>query len=447
MDSNNINSFGASNSYRYLSVMSDGSLSKKTNTDKYKLILKIIAIIIAFGIILYILIEYKNFNSFLPDDIYKTILENYDKLIIFADIINLLTNYHIFFICFIIGFCVWNIYKSFIHILGFISIGFLVFCLKLIFMKKPLIFNLDYSKYNLSYDSLNKICSFTSEYECPSYRAAYVVYSYMSFISLLFKEKKFRNKTISKIFCKIFFSILCIFLNLSLIILLQTTLGSIIIGTGIGFIAYLFMFSILKIDYDRNEQMLSILNFNIVYYILINVAIVVVILCLYFFIDIDDDEKDNFKALCGETSYYFKELNLETIFKSLIFFCNLTMIICIKLQRKYIFKSDGAFLSRNFNEEEILEENNLMTQIKGVETLKFNTKTVVKYLCKVLICLGIALLSYLLFEIFKYFKDENYILFGIFTYFIPTNILIIFLFFFSKWLFIYLDFEVNTYSN
>ena len=128
MDSNNINSFGASNSYRYLSVMSDGSLSKKTNTDKYKLILKIIAIIIAFGIILYILIEYKNFNSFLPDDIYKTILENYDKLIIFADIINLLTNYHIFFICFIIGFCVWNIYKSFIHILGFISIGFLVFC-------------------------------------------------------------------------------------------------------------------------------------------------------------------------------------------------------------------------------------------------------------------------------------------------------------------------------
>ena len=55
MDSNNINSFGASNSYRYLSVMSDGSLSKKTNTDKYKLILKIIAIIIAFGIILYIL--------------------------------------------------------------------------------------------------------------------------------------------------------------------------------------------------------------------------------------------------------------------------------------------------------------------------------------------------------------------------------------------------------
>ena len=75
------------------------------------------------------------------------------------------------------------------------------------------------------------------------------------------------------------------------------------------------------------------------------------------------------------------------------------MIICIKLQRKYIFKSDGAFLSRNFNEEEILEENNLMTQIKGVETLKFNTKTVVKYLCKVLICLAIALLSYLLFDL------------------------------------------------
>jgi hypothetical protein len=442
-----MNSPGHSTSYRYLSVLSEGSFPKKSKTAKWKLILKIIAIVIALGIILYILIDYENFNSFLPEDLYKNILENYDKIIIYADVINYLTNYHVFFICFIIGFCVWNIYKSFIHIFGFISIGFFVFSLKLIFMKKPEIFNLDYSKYNLSYDSLNTICSFTSEYECPSYRAAYVVYSYMSFISLLFKEKKIRDKNIPKIFCKVFFSILCIFLNFSLILLLQNTLGSIVIGSAIGFIAYLFMFSILKIDYDRNEQMLSILNFNIVYYILINIAIVVVILCLYFFIDIDDNERDNYQALCGETSYYFKEMNLETVFKSLIFFCNLTMIICIKLQRKYIFKSDGAFLSRNFNEEEILEENNLVTQIKGVETLKFNIKNVVKYLCRVLICLGVALCCYLLFEVFKYFKDENYTLFGIFTYFVPTNLLIIFLFFFSKWLFIYLDFEVYTYST
>lgn len=442
-----INSPGNSNSYRYLSVVSEGSFPKKLKGAKCKLFLKIIAILIALAIILYILIDYENFNSFLPEDLYKSILENYDNIIIFAEVINYLTNYHIFFIFFIIGFCVWNIYKSFIHILGFISIGFFVFSLKLMFMKKPLIFNLDYSKYNLSYDSLSTICSFTSEYECPSYRAAYVVYSYMSFISLLFKEKKIRDKNIPKILFKIFFSILCIFLNFSLILLVQNTVGSIIIGSAIGFIAYLFMFSILKIDYDRNEQMLSILNFHIVYYILINIAIVIVILCLYLFIDIDDNEKDNFQALCGETSYYFKELNLETVFKSLIFFCNLTMIICIKLQRKYIFKSDGAFLSRNFNEEEILEENNLVTQIKGVETLKFTTKNVVKYLCRVLICLGVALCCYLLFEVFKYVEDENYRLFGILTYLIPTNILIIFLFFFSKWLFIYLDFEVYTYST
>jgi hypothetical protein len=441
------NRIGNTHSIGYFSVLSEENSSKKSKMKIWKLTLKIISIIIILGLIVYLLIDYENFNSFLSDEIYEKILKNFDRIKIYIDIINYLTNYHIFFICFIFGFCIWNIYKSFIHILGFISIGFVVFCLKLLFMKKPQIFNLDYSKYYLSHESIYKICEFTSEYECPSYRAAYVVYSYMSFISLLFKEKKFRNKTLPKIFCKVFFSILCIFLNLSLIILVQNTLAGIFIGAGIGLIAYIFMFSILKIDYDRNEQMLSIINFNIFYYLLINIAIVAVILCLYFFIDIDDNEKENFKALCGETGFYFKEMNLETIFKTLIFFCNFTMIICIKLQRKYIFQSDGAFLSRNFNEEEILEENNLVTHIKGVETLKFNTKNVVKHLCKILICLAIALCVYLLFEIFKFFKDENYITFSILTYLVPTNILIIFLFFFSKWLFIYFDLEVNTYST
>ena len=158
-------------------------------------------------------------------------------------------------------------------------------------------------------------------------------------------------------------------------------------------------------------------------------------------------EKDQFAKLCGNTEYNFKELNLETIFKSLFFFCNLTTIICIKLQRRFLFQSDGLFVSRNFNVEEIVESNNLMAQIKGEETLKFNTKHILKYLCKVLICLGIALLMYLIFQIIKYYKSENYVALSVMAYMIPTNLLIIFLFFFSKWLFIYLDLEVYTYSD
>ena len=123
------------------------------------------------------------------------------------------------------------------------------------------------------------------------------------------------------------------------------------------------------------------------------------------------------------------------------------MIICIKLQRRFLFQSDGLFVSRNFNVEEIVESNNLMAQIKGEETLKFNTKHILKYLCKVLICLGIALLMYLIFQIIKYYKSENYVALSVMAYMIPTNLLIIFLFFFSKWLFIYLDLEVYTYSD
>jgi len=438
----------STNSYGFFSVMSERSLPKKSKPKRCKLFLKFITIMITFGIILYLFINYNNVNErLLSEDLYLKILNNYDNIYVYADIIDHLTNYHVFLFFFIFGFCLWNIYKSYIHILGFFITELIIFILKLIFHKKPKILSIDFDKNILSSDSLNAICEFTSEYECPSYRSAYVVYSYMSFICLLFKEKKLRHRKKIKIGFKIFFVLICIFLNISQIFLLQSTIGSILIGSGIGFFIYFFMFSVLKIDYDRSEQMISILNFNIIYYFLINIVIIVIILLLHFFLDINEQEKQDFMALCEGTYYKFKEMNLETIFKSLFFFGNLIMIICIKLQKKIIFHSDGIFISRNFNVEEITDENNLITQIKNEETLKFNTKHIVKYLCKVLICLGIALFSYLLWHIFKYLREENYVIWSFLTYLIPANILIIFLFFCSKLLFLYLDLEIYNYSD
>ena len=438
----------SSNSYGIFSVMSERSLPKKPKRKKIKAFAKIILIIILFGFILYLCIDYSGFNTkILSDDLYQRILESYDNLYVYADIIDHLTNFHIFLIFFIFGFCLWNIYKSFIHILGFFILELIIFILKLIFRKKAKILSINLKDINLSPESINSLCEFTSEYECPSYRAAYIVYSYMSFICLLFKEKKLRNKKMVKICSKIFFSLICIFLNVSLIFLLQSTVGGILIGAGIGFIIYFFMFSLLKIDYDRSEQMISILNFNIFYYLLINIGVVAIILFLHFFLDIDDGEKQEFMELCGTTFYKFKEMNLETIFKSLFFFCNLTMIICLKLQKKFIFHSDGIFKSRNFNVEEIADENNLIAQIKNEETLKFNTKHIVKYLCKVLICFGIALIAYLLYQIIKDFRDENYVIMSFLMYLLPTNFLIIFLFFFSKWIFVSLDLELYSYQD
>ena len=436
----------STHSYGFFSVMTDKSLPKVSNNKLCKVITKVIIILLTIGLISYIFLDYDNFNKIFPDTTYQKMLENYDKIYIYSDIINYFTNYHVFLIFFIFGFCLWNIYKSFIHIFGFFVCEFILFILKLIFRKIPKVLTLNIDNINLSNKSLIKICSYTSEYECPSYRAAYVIYSYMSFICLLFKEKKLRNRKISKVCCRVIFAIICILLNSSLLFLMQSTIGSIIIGSGIGFIIYFFMFSLLKIDYDRSEQMVSFLNCNLSFYFLINITFAGIIIVLHFVLDLGG-EKDKFAKLCGNTEYNFKELNLETIFKSLFFFCNLTMIICIKLQRRFLFQSDGLFVSRNFNVEEIVESNNLMAQIKGEETLKFNTKHILKYLCKVLICLGIALLMYLIFQIIKYYKSENYVALSVMAYMIPTNLLIIFLFFFSKWLFIHLDLEVYTYSD
>ena len=88
-----------------------------------------------------------------------------------------------------------------------------------------------------------------------------------------------------------------------------------------------------------------------------------------------------------------------------------------------------------------------MSQIKNKETLKFNTNHILKYLSKVFICLGIAFVSYLIYQIIKYFIKENYILLSILLYVVPTNFLIIFLFFFSKLIFLKLDLEIKNYSD
>ena len=172
------------------------------------------------------------------------------------------------------------------------------------------------------------------------------------------------------------------------------------------------------------------------------------LLNIFLYVNKEEDENlEKFKNLCGDTEHNYKNLSSETFFKSLIFYCNLTMIICIKLQRKLIFKTDGYFISRNFNKEEIIEPNNLLAQITNEETNKFNRDLFLRYLCKILICFGISLFVYLIFDIIKYYRDKYYIFLSVLAYTLPINIMIIFLFLFAKILFISVNLEIyNDYE-
>ena len=434
---------GSNQSIGILSIVSERVTQRENKTKKCQLFLKISILLISFGIIIYLFIDYTNFNDLFPKKIYSKIIDNYDKINTYAKIIDYLSNYHIFILFFLFGFCQWNVYKSYIHFFGFFICEYIVFLLKTILRKYPLILNLEFNKKNLSDKSLSTLCEFTSDYECPSYRAAYVIYTYMSFITLLFKEKKLKNKKCIKFMLRIFFIIFSVAINASLILLLQDTISSIVMGSAIGFIIYFFMFSLLKIDYDRSEQMLSFLNVNIIFYILINVFFFfVMFFCNLFIKGNENQEKEKMQNLCGNTSYNYKKLYWETFFKNLFFYCNLTMIFCIKLQRKYIFKTDGYFVSRNFSVEEIIEPNNLLARITNEETNKFNKYFFFQYLCKVLICVGVALFVYLIFVIIKYYRGKYYALLSILAYSLPINLLIIFLFLFAKITFIYFNLEV-----
>ena len=429
------------------SVISDSSTGKPQQIITPKLIFKIILILLVTGLIIYLFIDYERFNEFFPDDIYDYIIKNYDSIIIYSKIIHFLSDYHIFMILFICGFCKWNIYKSCIHFFGFFICEYIIFLIKIIFKKKPFLLTIYSEETHFSEEALDTLCEFTGEYECPSYRAAFVLYSYMSFISLLFKEKKLRNHQKTKIVLSIILTIFALVMNGSLILLLQNTIASIIIGTAIGFIIYFFMFSLLKIDYDRSEQMLSILNINVFFYILVNAILFSIMFILYIFLYKEEKEEEKvYEKICND--YPLKTMSSETFFQSLSFFCNLTMIICIKIQRRLIFGNDGNFVSRNFAMEEIIDQNNLLAKIRNDETDKFNTSLFIKYIYKVLICLVVAIISYLLFVLIKYYRNKHYyVALSILAYTLPINLLVIFLFLLGKYLFIKLGLEIHNDSE
>ena len=140
----------SSHSYGFFSVMTDKSLPKVSNNKLCKVISKVIIILLTIGLISYIFLDYDNFNKIFPDTTYQKMLENYDKIYIYSDIINYFTNYHVFLIFFIFGFCLWNIYKSFIHIFGFFVCEFILFILKLIFRKIPKVLTLNIDNIHLS---------------------------------------------------------------------------------------------------------------------------------------------------------------------------------------------------------------------------------------------------------------------------------------------------------
>ena len=118
------------------------------------------------------------------------------------------------------------------------------------------------------------------------------------------------------------------------------------------------------------------------------------------------------------------------------------------MQRKLIFGNDGNFVSRNFNMEEIIDQNNLLAKIRNDETYKFNKSLFIKYIYKVLICLTMAIISYLLFVVIKYFRNKYYyVVLSILAYTLPINLLVIFLFLFGKCLFIKLGLEISNDSE
>ena len=421
----------------------DSTKEKKENKKKNKrIIINLIIIIITLIIITIVFFQQEKIDKFFEN----YYLSTYDSshLLLFY-LIDSFSTYKIIIVIFVFGFCQWNIYKNTIMVLGNLLCYYIIFLLKLILKTDPFINYIKNLKtnsnnnININEDYYKTIKKFASEYGCPSFRSTLTIFAYLSFVELLFKEKNYKRNKICKYIFYIIFTIIIIIIIFFLIIFLTNSATNILVGALIGFMIYFIMFHLLRIDYDRSDQMIALLKIKTLYYIIINIIMVFILYIIYI---IDDSNNST---------------HLKTFLKSLCFTYNITMIISLKLLKNCYYKSDSIFVSRNFLVDEILDEDNLFNRISKEEVRKWDKTKILNYVYRCLICLiatvGCILIRYLLFLIWKNLdndenkKSVNYLIFGLIYYLLPFHLLMFSLFFVSKVLFHKFKLIDNEYDN
>ena len=433
-------SYSLSNYVEELDTKKEQKDNKKKNKRK---ILNLIIMITT--LILIIIFSYlrKNIDTFSE----KYFLSFYeDNKLFYFYLIDFVSTYKIIILIYVFGFCQWNIYKSVVMALGNLLCYYIIFVLKLILKTNSFTKHIDYIRNNSTeiiisdeyYHIVNKLAS---GYSCPSLRSTLIIFAYLSFVELLFKEKNFKRNRICKYIFYIIFIIIIIIINWCMILFLLNSASNVLVGTLIGFIIYFIMFQLLRIDYDRSDQMIQLLKIKIIYYLLINIIMVFIVYIIYLF---DSNPNDDI-------------IPIKTFLKSLCFTYDITMIISLKLLKDCYYKSDSIFISRNFLVDEILDEDNLFNRISNEEIRKWDKRKILNYLYRCLICLvmtgGCALLMYLISLIFESIENEkgkkgaSYFICGLIYYLLPFHLLMYLLFFISKVLFHKFKLIDNEYEN
>ena len=361
---------------------------------------------------------------------------------IFCEIIHFL-NSNIFYviICAVIANLV-NIYK----------VTVLMYSLFLAnFISATLCFILHAPRPFMSYYSIKPTIMY-NDWGSPDSQIVVLISFYLTFYEIIIRNEKMDNSLIGRI---IVFCVLGLIAFLDIFFLFASgNLGynQIIFSICIGVVTYQSIFFFFKVDVNKSKKLYNFLNFNISYYLFINIILLAFQLILFFFI-IDKWDADYFKRNIDEQQdrifypeflrdsfNYRKNFYLDKgTFNSVIcFLMNIVSFFSMKIELFWTFKGNyQTWSTSNFEKQK--NENRLLDYsdddfISGDNTQWNHTGlilSIIRLIFTIILCFVCILPTILLYGGFK-LKDNDingficitalpliFMNFGIFYFFKP----------------------------
>lgn len=339
--------------------------------------------------------------------------EEEESSAIFCEIIHFL-NSNIFYvmICAVVANLV-NIYK----------ITVLVYALFLAnFISATLCFILHAPRPFMSYFSIKPAIMY-NDWGSPDTQIVVLISFYLTFYEIIIRNEKMAKSLIGKI---IIFCVLGIIAFLDIFFLFASgNLGynQIIFSICIGIVTYQCIFYFFKVDVNKSKQLYNFLNFNISYYLFINLILLAFQIILFFFI-IDKWDADYFKKNINEQQdrifypeflrdmfNYRKNFYLDKgTFNSVIcFLMNIVSFLSMKIELFWTFKNNYQKWSiSNFEKQK--NENRLLDYsldddfISGANTQWNHTgliRSIIRLVLTIILCFVCFLPTILLYGALK----------------------------------------------
>lgn len=403
---------------------------KPNESKRVKLILKIVIFVIILSLF-YPISFLENKPNKLID--YQKLIRNLNESLLFKISI---TYNDIFIFLLIIGFNIWNIYKSYLFCIGFSISCYFSSIIRMI-KRVPPLFIKNFEEREII-NNINLLCNNNLIYSSPSSDSLISTFIILTFTSYMNKEKFLKNNLIYRMITFLI-SFIIIFIYLwYLLFQLNSSFYDILIGFMIGLLLFFIFCYFLPLDFNESKQFIQIIKINTMYFIFVNLSLFSILDYFYFYDSLSQDFNP-IENYCLKSSFKYKKYPIENIGLGLNYLINLIITISLKLQYLYICKKSYNLFIKGyfFIEDDTYRES--LTSILSNNNITYYSqlKNILFYILRVLICFLLIYISKIpnKFIIFEKINFNKLII----TDFIPNIFFHFCLFFITKPLFNYLN--------